>query len=386
MLDIRPMTLDDWAPLSEVLAESFNIPAAGWTLFRDRIGLGNFRVATLDGRVVGGYGVYRIGQHWLGRSVPLGGVAGVGVAPHARGRGVAQAMMVDALGWLRAEGVPVAGLYPASLHVYRSVGYEQAGERVRYEVPLAALAGFRFEVDVTPVDPTTPTDPGVLQAFQARYRPAHGHLTRDEALWARLCQPYTGRRFAWLIGDDGYVILHHHPAEGPPFDLEVVDLAAPSPATARTLMALFGGHRSLGRKVRWYAGPADPLLTLVPEPVWSVVEHQRWMLRIVDARAALVARGWPVDAAGELHLQIEDDLLSGHAGPLVLSVAGGRAEVHAGGRGALRVHPRGLGPLYSGYFSATTLAGLGLLEGPPEALVLADRLFAAPTPWMREMY
>lgn len=48
--------------------------------------------------------------------------------------------------------------------------------------------------------------------------------------------------------------------------------------------------------------------------------------------------------------------------------------------------PRALGPLYSGYYGATALRGLGLADGPEADLALADRLFAAPTPTLREMY
>jgi hypothetical protein len=48
------------------------------------------------------------------------------------------------------------------------------------------------------------------------------------------------------------------------------------------------------------------------------------------------------------------------------------------------VSERGVGPLYSGYQSPRALAATGLLEGTD--LELAEDLFAAPLPWMREMY
>jgi predicted acetyltransferase len=381
-IDVRALEPAAWPDVAEVLGQSFNLRPGLWDTFRERLGDENVYVAREGGRVVGGCGVYRIGQVWGGRAVPLGGVAGVGVAPDARGRGVARAMMEAVLRALRADGCPVAGLYPASLRVYRSVGYEQSGERVRYEVPLAALSGFRFEVEVRPVEPL---DVGNWPAFAERYRPVHGNLVRNDALWARLAQPHVGRRFAWLLGEDGYVILHHHPAEAPPFDLEIVDVVAPSAATARTLFALLAGHRSMAKKVRWWGPPGDALLTWVPEPVWAIVEHQRWMIRLTDVAAALRGRGW-TGGEGELHLHVEDELLPENAGNLVLTVAGGQAEVRPGGRGELRVSTRGEGPLYAGFFPASALVGLGLVAGPEAAVATADRLFAGPIPWMREMY
>jgi predicted acetyltransferase len=383
MLDVRPLQASDWPALTDVLGQSFNAPAAGWDLFRDRVGDEALLVAWEGDRVVGGCGIYQMGQWWHGRSVPLAGLAGVGVLPDARGRGVARTMMERALWWAHARGIPVAGLYPAAQRVYRGVGYEQAGERVRYALPLDALAGFRQERPVVPIEPL---DVRAQAELARRYRPVHGNLDRSPAIWTRLCQPWVGRRYAWLIGDDGFVVLNHHPPEGPHYDLEVVDLQAPDVATARTLLGLLAGHRSLAVTLRWFGAPADPLIALLPEPRWSAGELQRWMLRIVDVRAALEQRGWPASARGELHLRVDDPLLPHNTGDWILRVADGRAEVASGGRGELRTGPRGLAPLYSGLFGGTTLAGLGFVEGPPSALAMADTLFAGPTPWMREMY
>lgn len=381
---VRPLRESEWLPLVEALSQSFNAPVPGWERFRERLGDEQLRVAYDEReRVIGGYAIYPMGQVWHGRSVPLGGIAGVGVLPDARGDGVAKEMMVDALAELHRRRIPVAGLYPATQRVYRSVGYEQAGERVRYEVPLSSLGGFRFEVEVTPVDPV---DPQAVAVFRERYRPAHGNLDRSDAIWSRLSQPYVGRRFAWLLGEDGYAILQHAPIEGVPFDLELYDYAAPSAATARTLLALLAGHRSMAKKLRWQGAPTDPLLALVPEPTWSVLDLQRWMLRLVDVPAALRARGWAPGVAGELHLRVVDELLAHNVGDLVLTVADGEALVRPGGRGELRVGPRALGPLYSGYFTASQLRALGHLDGLDAAIATADRLFASPTPWMREMY
>lgn len=382
-VELRPPADGDWPALVTTLAQSFNAPLAGWDVFKGRVGAHRFRVAWEGSRIVGGCAVYDFGQRWWGRDVPLGGVAAVGVAPDARGRGVARALMVDVLGWLREQGVPMAGLYPASWRVYRSVGYEAAGERLLYEVPAAALDGVRAEVDVTPVDPT---DPAARAAFAARYVPAHGNLLRNEAVWARLTQPYVGRRYAWLVGDAGYVILGHSPPEGPHWDLEVVDLAAPTAPIARTILALLGGHRSMVKQVRWYGTPADGLCTHLREPVARVAEQTRWMLRVIDLPAALTARGWPPGIAGELHLHVDDPILPDHAGAWVLEVGDGAARVRRGGRGDLRLTARALGPLYSGYLGARALVAAGLAEGAEPALATAERLFAAPTPWMREMY
>ena len=128
-LEITQCTPEAWPELVSVLAQAFNTTGEGWGSFRDRVGDENLRVARIGGQIVGGLGYYPMGQFFGGRSVPIGGIAGVGVAPHVRGQGVARAMVVDVLRSLRAAATPVSGLYPASLQVYRSCGFEPAGDR-----------------------------------------------------------------------------------------------------------------------------------------------------------------------------------------------------------------------------------------------------------------
>jgi predicted acetyltransferase len=389
-LNVRPLDAErDWQPLAAVLEQSFNAPAEGWAVFRQRIGDRAFWVAedgsASSGRVLGGLGVYPLGQFWSGRSVPLGGIAGVGVAPHARGRGVAKAIVAEALRAMRQGGVPVSGLFPATQTVYRSVGFEQAGERIRYEAPLQSLASVRGSADCAPLDPLAPE---ALAQIRARYRPAHGNLDRSAAIWARLLQPVGGKRYAWLVGNDGYLILGHSGTETGHFDLDVVDLCAPSPSAATSILALLASHRSLAATVRWWGAPADPLLYWFPEPTWKPTVLQRWMLRIADFDAALVLRGWPDAAAAgaELHLDVDDPLIPEQSGRRILRVRDGAASVEPGGEGRLRLRAAALGPLYSGYLPASTLAALGLVEGDAPSLRTANALFAGPTPWMREMY
>jgi predicted acetyltransferase len=376
----RPLRSDDWPHLQAILAHSFNVHAPGWELFRRRIGDAGFRVVEQDGVLVGGCGVYAMAQRFRGRDVPLAGVAGVGVAPHARGQGAARALMDAVLREQSERGVALAGLYPATQALYRRSGYEQAGRRVQYELPLASLSGFHFECPVAPV-PEADRD-----RIVERYRPAHGNLARTPAIWERIFDGPGVRRHAWTIGEQGYVVLQHSPDGDPRFDLDVLDLRAPDGPTLRTLLAFFGGHRSLATNVRWFGEPDDPLLCFAPEPTWRTCQDQRWMLRIVDLRAALEARGWPEDAAGALHLRVDDPLLSRNHGRFVLEVEGGRAALRPGGAGRLALPAGSLGPLYSGFLSASTLAAWERAEGDPASLALADRLFAAPSPWMREMY
>jgi predicted acetyltransferase len=133
-------------------------------------------------------------------------------------------------------------------------------------------------------------------------------------------------------------------------------------------------------------GPSDPLLALAKEERPEVVETKRWMLRIVDVRAALEQRGWRPGVRGELHFDLWDGVLRENSRRWVVEVAGGRAAVGEGGSGRLVIDIRGLAALYAGHLTAEELRTAGLCEGDPEDIALATSLFAGPAPWTPDLF
>ena len=83
----------------------------------------------------------------------------------------------------------------------------------------------------------------------------------------------------------------------------------------------------------WFGGPSDPLIYLADENRANIIDQSRWMLRIVDLPAALSRRGYCGSIDGELHLEIEDDVLPENAGRWLLRLAGGTATAERGGEG-----------------------------------------------------
>ena len=80
-------------------------------------------VARLDGQLAACLTVLPFGQWFGGRRVPTGGVASVAVAPELRGRGVARALLSQALVAMRERGEVLSGLYPTTARLYRSMGW-----------------------------------------------------------------------------------------------------------------------------------------------------------------------------------------------------------------------------------------------------------------------
>src|SRR4029077_15124413 len=78
-------------------------------------------------------------QWWLGRPVPMAGVSSVTVAPEYRGRGIGRMLMTALLDEIAAQGYPLSALFPATMPLYRSLGWELAGARDTVVIPARSL-------------------------------------------------------------------------------------------------------------------------------------------------------------------------------------------------------------------------------------------------------
>src|SRR5262249_14270704 len=103
-------------------------------VIRDRRCLGAFA----GRRLVAAARFHDMAQWWNGRAVPMAGVAGVMVAPEERGRGVGRALVTALLELIAARGYPLSVLFPTTLPIYRSLGWEIAG--TSHEAVIAAPA------------------------------------------------------------------------------------------------------------------------------------------------------------------------------------------------------------------------------------------------------
>ena len=114
--------------------------------------------------------------------------------------------------------------------------------------------------------------------------------------------------------------------------------------------------------------------------------NERWMLRIVDVPRALSQRGYPASITGTLDVSITDELIPENHGRFRLELENGKARVSRGGAGELQTDVRGLSPLYTSLFDATTLQSLGYIVGSPETIEMANAIFAGPQPWMPDKF
>jgi predicted acetyltransferase len=358
-----------------------------------------------DGLLIGSARYYRMSQYWHGRPVPMAGVGGVKVAPEARGGGIGRALMTELLGVLARSGFAVSVLFPATLRIYRSLGWELAGSRFRISVPVRSLGS------LAPPDPEVPELPGepqgqvrprrvgsadadeVIAVLRAIYTTTRecGPTVRDPVGFRRLLgQPDL---FAYLASD-GFLAYGWH--GGGHDEIMVRALAAASADTARALWGIVASHTSVTRVVHAICGPADPVGWLLGERDVSLSRDEQWMLRVLDPAAAVEARGFPATAQAAVPLRLADPELPGNAGRYTLEVADGRGALSpfdgttapaAASRDGEPVGfgPRGFAALYAGVPMATLRAAGLVAGGNPRSDAMLDAVFAA-QPYMLDRF
>ena len=401
-LEIRPLRPGDDPDAQLDLSERAFGP--GSAADRDRrvrslsrlIADGRYLGAFVGGRPAAGAAFQDMRQWWRGRPVPMAGVSSVKVAPEYRGRGIGRLLMTALLDEIAVRGYPLSALFPATMPLYRSLGWELAGARDTAVIPARSLARL-IPPDVRPPeDETAPAadlrraGPGDADAVIAVLGRVH------EA--ARDCGPVTwdpGSAADWLadpglyayLAEDGVLAYRwHNGNEG----LFVERAEAVSGQTVRALWTLLGSHASIADKVYAMTGPASAFWWLTQERDADMRHRSRWMLRVVDAPAAIAARGFPAAISLSVPLRIADDARPANSGCWQLSVAGGAGrfdplgpDVPAGS--AVTLGARGLAALYAGN-PLVTLRQAGLATGgTADDDAALDAAFAA-TPYMLDAF
>lgn len=385
------MYADEARALARIISLAFAGTREGSLEWLEKAGHQHMRVYRQDQTAAGCLLRIPMGQYFGGSSVPLVGIAAVGVTPESRGRGTAKRMMAAALREMYDEGTPLSGLYASTQSLYRSAGYEQAGHRFEIRLPVAAI-------DVRergmPVRELGEGDENAVKACYGEFaRVFNGPLDRGAYLWGRVRQgrdgEYTGLA---ALGEsasiEGYVYLriNRKPERGRQ-EIVLSDLAFSTVGAGRRLLGLLADFGSMADDVVFFGGPMHPALFLLGQQRFRIDLRDHWMLRIVNVARALEARGYAPGVTARVLFDVRDGLLGENQGRWALRVEDGRGRVERGGSAAaISLDVSAMAPLYSGYMSASQLRWLGRIEGTDEAVRMCDAVFAGTTPWMGDMY
>ena len=360
---------------------------SGLRAFLDALGADRCRVVLRDGRVAAGLAVVPMAQHLGGALVRSAGLSCVVVGAAWRGGGLASRMLAEVLGDLHADGVPLSCLHPATLPLYRRAGYEVAATSRRCTVALDALAVDRPGLTVTVRELPEPA-PGELEPLHAAWvARVPGAVQRGAALWTALLRWAEGP-VRLLVAErsgqpGGYAVLTD---AGEDATVRVRDLVALDGDSARGLLHHLAGHGAAHEAVEWPSLPFDPFAHLLRDRRASFAVSPV-MLRLVDVRGALAARGYPRALSGRLDLEVTDRVVGANAGRVRLELDGGAASVRPGGEGRVRLHVRALAALYTGHATVHGLRVAGELRGSgPADLALLEAAFTAAQPVVNEVF
>jgi predicted N-acetyltransferase YhbS len=369
-LSIRPLDIDrDGEAAYDLRCRSFG-PMSGaqrtaWVTLNARAMREGRFLGTFDGeRLVAIARFDDMTQYWHGRAVPMAGVSSVAVSPEERGRGVGRSLVTALLAAIESTGYPLSVLFPSTMPLYRSLGWEVAG--TSHEAVFAAHALRPLAAPAQPggVRRAGPDDTERIREIIGRVHTAArdcGPNVRDEAtLRLALRDPQN----MFYLADDGVLGCGWRNGHD---ELFVQFAVGESEQTVRALWAVVASYCWMADTVRARVGPADPVWWLTREPVADIVDHDDWMLRVVDPVAAIAARGFPAAVDLDVPLRITDTARPASSGLWRLKVSGGSGSLSQAGLPGVGVSasPPGVG-------ASASPAEVGVSASPAEVGVSAS--------------
>jgi predicted acetyltransferase len=219
------------------------------------------------------------------------------------------------------------------------------------------------------VRPATADDiPATQELFRAMARGGNGIMERAAPLHDTSPDGVLGSvdGISVAVGDggvEGYASWDREGGYERSGRIRVVDLVGATADATSALLAMLGTWASVAPTIVVRLPEGDPATLLASFTDTRVEARDPWMLRVIDAAAAVAARGWPPHLNGSLDLLIEDETCPWNAGPHRLVLEGGEGRLESGGSGAVRLSIRGLAIVYAGACSPAVLRRAGLLAG-----------------------
>lgn len=400
VIEIRPITPDEWTAFSHHTARSFGeTPRESW----DRRVRPTLRYedtqAAFDGDDLVGTLQHEPAPTTLpgGASLPCAGVTRASVAPTHRRRGILTGMMSRLLAQAYEAGNPLAALWASESPIYWRFGYGLATVHEdwtieRREAAFAPWApphtgSVRFisnEEALTVLPPL----------FDAVVTQRPGNSTRLPYRWEQTLddepEGREGRSPLYIVtyqspegvreGYATYRLKGAWPQELPAYELVVSEfVATTTTAEVELWRYLFGVD--LVATVTAGMQPTDATLP------WLLADFRRLRrqpsdgiyLRVMDVPAAFSARSYTAEARLVIEVP-EDATCPWVAGRYAIDASSAGVEVSATSDSPqLVLHPAALGTLLLGTQPASVLGRAGLIaERAEDALAIADDLFRSP--------
>ena len=388
-IEIRPLREGERETIYALQGQAFNVApssmreAPAWPADRAR-------GAVVDGELVAMLRTYEIGHYFGGRAVPSLGIGGVAVAAHARGKRVAETLMIETLREFRSTQ-PISMLYPATVPLYRRCGYEYGGFQFRFKAPLDALP----RTGGPDVLPWTIDDLDEIErCYRAWIATTSGGVERPRWWWRDriLHEPKDQPLYRYVVREDGAVTGYtiytqeKHGDREWGFDIACRDLVWLTPSSGAALLAFAGRHRSTGYDLLWTGSSTDALASMLNEQDAEHVFSFRQMIRLIDVAAAFEARGYPTALEAAVEIQVHDPAFGWNDAGWRIETSGGSAKVAQAPGASARVDAGTLGAMFTGMLSARDARRIGRLRATDEEINLLDAMLAGPPPYVNDWF
>lgn len=354
-------------------------------------GLRDLVVAEDGGEIVAHAFLFPLRAYFGGRRVPTGGIASLGVAPEARGRGVATTLMHRLHEMADARGDAITMLYAFRHGFYARLGYATTSSRKRLAFDARSVPASWRALAKSRVRVARGADRAALRLAHARAAArATGWIERTKASWEDVlsrerCLFFVCDRASRTRGPSisGYVAFELAQEEDHgETTIEVAELVADDGESRRALIGALAAMRDQVTEIVLEVPESDPLERALVDPDGrrfgtAAVEHGLGeivggpMVRLLDVERALAARGYERSGAFDL-----DVLPDETAPPLALRVEVQRGTARVGRRRARGAPARALQTTRAG-LAAMLYGGLSVLDAVALGLARADPKVAA---------
>ncbi len=338
-----------------------------------------------------------------GVKMPMAGIAAVAVQPNLRKRGIADALMNDALRRMYEMEYPVSMLFPFRHSFYKRFGYGYVGNVVQYRVSPGNLSTFPERVNVRGINKT---DRPKLKRMLLEDLVVHGAFTpvRNDSFWELVVFPKLKDTYVYDDGETkGYIAFDLSK------DLTVGnETSGQSVLNIREFVALDeAAHRGLWGfvgaladqvTVAKYLAPADyPLHLFLKEPREFSFERlffeyktlstlaSGFMLRVVDVMKSLVMLGQSVETQMDVSLRINDGNLPQNSRAFNLHLHKGEATIDE-----TKLAPQFetdieiFSQIYSGLLKPSDAMKYGFAVSDERTARKLDDVFLAPAPFVHQ--
>ncbi len=362
-IEIRVPTDDDLATMVRLGALVFGDEWKPEEVDRVRpvVDLARFRVAVDGGRIVAVAGSYGFDMTLPGgATVPTGGVTWVVVLVTHRRRGILRRLLDAVHADVAERDEPLVALYASEGGIYERFGYGLASRQRKIEIDRRRarfrdpVAGGTVRVDVVPdaVPDVAERLVGELAPRWERFRVTRpGEISRPDDWWTRLLLE-RGNAVVHALHDDGHAawkVAEDWSDGHPAHRLELVELAAATPAAHAELWNAVLSVDLVGTVWSWAVPLDDPLPYLLDDPriVRTREVNDALWLRVRDVPTCFDTRAygtddeivveadgvrWRIGAAGCRKVRSRPDLVGDGAALSALLLGGTRPSDLVAGR------------------------------------------------------